>query len=89
MSEAYLPAPVRRNVRECAAGYCEYCLLAEVDAFFRHEADHIIAAKHGGVSTPDTLALTCMDCNRFKGSDIASQDTISVGLVPLIHSRTY
>lgn len=89
MSESSLPATIRRHVRERASGRCEYCLLAEADAFFPHETDHIVAIKHGGASTQDNLAYACFDCNRFKGSDIASRDTVSGELVPLFHPRTH
>jgi HNH endonuclease len=76
---------MRRQVRARAAGRCEYCLLADADTFFPHEADHIIAVKHGGVSTGENLAGACFDCNRFKGSDIASLDVVTQALVPLFH----
>ena len=77
MSESYVPAAVRRQVRERAGDCCEYCLLAAEDAFFPHEPDHILAVKHGGVGTLANLAWACFDCNRFKGSDIASCDVVS------------
>jgi len=63
-------------------------LLPEEQAFFPHEPDHIIATKHGGQSTIDNLALACFDCNRFKGSDIASIDPASGELTPLFNPRT-
>jgi hypothetical protein len=78
---------MRREVRERANSCCEYCLLAEDDAYFPHEADHIISIKHRGRSVPENLAWSCFDCNRFKGSDIASLDTISGELVPLFNPR--
>ncbi len=34
------------------------------------------------------LALACFDCNRFKGSDIASVDPITGELVALFNPRT-
>lgn len=89
MSETYLPATVRRQRRERAGGCCEYCLLAEEDAFFPHESDHIIATKHGGASILDNLAFACFDCNRFKGSDIASRDAVSGALVSLFNPRMH
>jgi hypothetical protein len=64
------------------------CLLPEDQAFFPHEPDHIIAAKHGGETTTENLALACFDCNRFKGSDIASLDPASRELTPLFNPRT-
>lgn len=75
-------------MRERAKGCCEYCLLPEEQAFFPHEPDHIIATKHGGESTANNLALACFDCNRFKGSDIASIDPTSGELTPLFNPRT-
>jgi hypothetical protein len=83
-----LPAALRRQVRERAGLRCEYCLLAEDDAFLPHEPDHVIAMKHGGVSDAANLALACFDCNRFKGSDIASLDPDNGGLTPLFNPRT-
>ena len=56
--------------------------------FFPREPDHIIAEKHGGATTAENLALSCFDCNRFKGSDIASLDPISGSLVPLFNPRS-
>ena len=47
MSPRYISPELRNQVRERADGCCEYCLLAEEDAFFPHEPDHIIAKKHG------------------------------------------
>ena len=88
MSPSRLPAALRRQVRERAGYRCEYCLLAEEDAHLPHEPDHIIAEKHGGASTLENLALACFDCNRFKGSNIASLDPKSGQLVPLFNPRT-
>jgi hypothetical protein len=62
-------------------------LLPEAQAFFPHEPDHIIATKHRGQSTIDNLALACFDCNRFKGSDIASIDPDSGALTQLFDPR--
>jgi len=87
VTEAYIPAAMRRAVRERANGGCEYCLLAEDDAYFLHEADHIVSVKHRGLSVLENLAWSCFDCNRFKGSDIASLDPISGDLVPLFNPR--
>jgi hypothetical protein len=87
VSPARISRALRREVRERATGCCEYCLLPEEQAFFPHEPDHIIATKHGGQSTARNLALACFDCNRFKGSDIASIDPVSGELTPLFNPR--
>ena len=88
MSPARISSALRKEVRERANGCCEYCLLPEEQAFFPHEPDHIVATKHGGQSSGDNLALACFDCNRFKGSDIASIDPPSGELTPLFNPRT-
>jgi hypothetical protein len=62
--------------------------LIEEHAFFPYEPDHIIAEKHGGETSAENLALACFDCNRFKGSDIASIDSVSGKLIPLFNPRT-
>ena len=88
MSVTYLPTALRQEIRQRARFRCEYCRLAEADAFLPHEADHIIAEKHGGLSIAKNLACSCFDCNRLKGSDIASVDPVTGKIVPLFHPRT-
>ena len=87
MSE-YIPAAIRRLVRERANQTCEYCLIHEVDALLPHEPDHIIAAKHRGETTETNLAWTCFTCNRSKSSDLGSIDIESNKLVRLFHPRS-
>jgi len=88
MTQTRISAALRREVRERAGERCEYCLLAESEAFFPHEPDHLIARKHGGETVSANLALACLDCNRFKGPNIASLDPITGELVPLFNPRT-
>ena len=66
---------------------CEYCLIQEEDVGFPHQVDHIISRKHGGRSSADNLALACVICNRYKGSDVASIDSNTGDLVRLFHPR--
>lgn len=88
MTRARISAALRREVRERARKRCEYCLLAELQASFPHEPDHLIALKHGGETSFANLVLACIDCNRFKGSDIASLDPLTSELVALFNPRT-
>ena len=88
MRRARISAALRREVRERAKERCEYCLLTESQAFGPHEPDHLIALKHGGVTSSANLVLACLDCNRFKGSDIASLDPLTGELVALFNPRT-
>lgn len=70
-----------------AGDRCEYCLIYEQDAGFPHQVDHIVSRKHGGSSTADNLALACIICNRYKGSDVASINPGSGQVVRLFHPR--
>lgn len=87
MSQTYVPAALRRLVRERARDRCEYCLIPESVAFAPHWIDHIVAEKHGGKTQPENLANSCILCNQCKGSDIASIDEVSGDVVALFHPR--
>ncbi len=82
-----IPDALRRLVSERANGRCEYCRISQEDSFIPHEVDHIISEKHRGATTEDNLCLSCLDCNRHKGSDIASIDPDTGQLTPLFHPR--
>jgi len=68
-----MSSPVSSETRAAVASranlVCEYCLIAEADAYFRHQVEHIISRKHGGSAELDNLALARVFCNRYKGSD--------------------
>lgn len=78
----------RRIVGRRANFVCEYCLMAEQDAYFRFQVEHIISRKHGGSSELENLAYACVFCNRYKGSDIASLKPGTNELVRLYNPRT-
>jgi 5-methylcytosine-specific restriction endonuclease McrA len=84
---AYIPIELRQEVIDRAGNCCEYCLISSSDSFFVHEIDHIIATKHRGETWTTNLCLSCFDCNRYKGSDVASYDIETNELVPLFHPR--
>jgi hypothetical protein len=88
MTRLSISAELRSVVRERARGCCEYCRLPDLAAFFPHEPDHIIAAQHGGQTVLENLAFACIQCNRFKGPNIASLDPETGRLVPLFNPRT-
>ncbi len=87
MSRTYIPAALRRQVYERARGCCEYCLIPNVATFTAHEIDHIIAEKHGGSTESENLALSCAECNKYKGSDVASINPENGAIVALYHPR--
>jgi hypothetical protein len=78
---------LRAEVRSRAKRRCEYCLIPEGLTLVPHEIDHIIAAKHGGGSSTDNLALCCTLCNKYKGADLASIDPETGGLERLFNPR--
>ncbi|MEK6262172.1 MAG: HNH endonuclease signature motif containing protein [Planctomycetota bacterium] len=83
----YISVALRQAIRERAGFLCEYCLLPEAEAFFPFEPDHVIALKHGGQTDSMNLACSCLECNRLKGSDIASVDSETGLIVRLFHPR--
>jgi hypothetical protein len=87
MSE-YMPAKLRRLIRERAGHRCEYCLFLDEGAFLPHEPDHIIAAKHPGETNGANLAWTCFICNRGKGGNLATVDETTGDIVRLFHPRS-
>lgn len=82
-----IPATLRAAVVERAGERCEYCHKPQI-SFYPHEVDHVVAVKHGGETTLDNLAFACFQCNRYKGSDLASIDPQSGAITPLFNPRT-
>jgi hypothetical protein len=87
MSQTYIPIELRRLVRERARGCCEYCLFPEAYSLAVHELDHVVGEKHGGASIADNLALACILCNKYKGSDLTSVDPETNAIEPLYNPR--
>lgn len=80
-------AEVRRIVIQRAGGRCEYCRIHQEDAASRHQVDHVLAEKHGGLTMPENLALSCLPCNRRKSSDIGAIDPETGQFVRLFDPR--
>jgi hypothetical protein len=78
---------LRQLVIERAQGRCEYCLIHQDFSIYTHEIDHIIAVKHGGQTLSENLALSCLPCNRHKGSDFATLDPSNGEIIRLFHPR--
>lgn len=87
MTSDYISAELRKLVIQRASKRCEYCLIHQDFSIYTHEVDHIIAVKHGGETTADNLALSCLSCNRHKGSDFATIDQVTKEIVPLFNPR--
>lgn len=83
----YIPESLRRQVREHTRGNCAYCLINERYMLKMPDVDHIRAEKHGGMTMPDNLCLSCFECNRQKGSDLSSVDPVTDEVISLFHPR--
>ncbi len=83
----YISDSLRQQVITRANHRCEYCLIHQEDSLYVHEVDHIIAEKHRGETVSDNLCLACLDCNRHKGSDVASFDPETEAVTLLFNPR--
>lgn len=83
-----VPRVLRQLVFDRAKGHCEYCLIHQDAVVHPHEPDHIVPRQHGGRSTEDNLALSCLRCNRYKGPNIGSFDPETNELTPFYNPRT-
>ena len=83
----YISVPNRQFVSDRASGKCEYCLIHQDFSIYSHEIDHAVAIKHGGSSNTDNLVLSCLHCNRYKGSDLTSIDPITKEITSLFNPR--
>ena len=89
MPSIYIPAALRRRVRQRAQERCEYCLLHQDDVAFSHHIDHILPRKHGGHTVSSNLAFACLECNRWKGSDLSAIDSVTGVITPLFNPRAH
>jgi HNH endonuclease len=56
-----MDASLARDVRERAGHMCEYCRMPESNyPTVPFPIDHIVARQHGGTTTLDNLALSCL-----------------------------
>lgn len=83
----YIAVALRQSVSYRAQGKCEYCRIHQDFSIYTHEVDHAVALKHGGETIPENLVLSCLSCNRHKGSDLTSIDPITGEITPLFNPR--
>jgi hypothetical protein len=88
MTSAKISAELRQLVSQRAQGRCEYCLLHEDFSIYSHEVDHVIAQKHDGLTTAENLALSCLSCNRHKGTDLTTFDPATGEIATLFTPRS-
>jgi HNH endonuclease len=76
-------------VRRRAQNVCEYCRMPQEYDDLPFQIDHIIARKHGGLTTARNLALACFLCNNHKGPNIAGRDPRTGRIIRLFHPRQH
>jgi hypothetical protein len=52
------------------------------------QIDHVRPIKHGGPTSLDNLALSCLTCNARKGPNLSGIDRQTNAVVPLFDPRT-
>ena len=78
----------RNLVRRRAGNRCEYCgLRQDQSPLASLQIEHIRPKKHGGSDDQSNLALACIDCNLYKGSDIAGYDPATGSLTEFFNPR--
>jgi 5-methylcytosine-specific restriction endonuclease McrA len=63
----------RQLVWDRAAHRCEHCHLPQTGHEERFSIDHVRPRKHGGDDSVENLALSCLRCNLFKGTDFRGE----------------
>ena len=66
---------------------CEYCRIGLGEQSFEFHIDHIIAKSHGGDDGDENLCLACLECNSFKGVNVAAIDPETGKPSKLYHPR--
>ena len=84
---SYISDKLRLSVHQRADEKCEYCLIHQTFSIYSHEIDHAVAIKHRGKTTFENLVLACLPCNRHKGTDLTSIDTVTGEITPLFNPR--
>jgi 5-methylcytosine-specific restriction endonuclease McrA len=63
-----VPAELRRQVIDRAAGRCEYCRLSQENQEATFHVDHVVPASAHGPTDMGNLALACVSCSLRKGA---------------------
>lgn len=84
-----MDAALRQFVTRRAGDRCEYCRLPQAGHDQRFSVDHVVARKHGGNDGADNLALCCLRCNLYKGSNLSGIDPWDGSVVTLFSPRQH
>ena len=84
---AYVPAELRRKVRERFGSCCAYCRTAESLTVAIYEIEHITPRSAGGETVFENLCLACPTCNRYKSDRTAAIDPATQQEAALFHPQ--
>ncbi|MBC8457785.1 MAG: HNH endonuclease [Deltaproteobacteria bacterium] len=87
MSSERVSAVLRRQVRERAFGFCEYCYCPAHFTNASFHCEHIQPRDAGGLTTLDNLAWSCPWCNAHKYTKTHACDPQTGRRVPLFNPR--
>jgi hypothetical protein len=83
----YIPAYLRRQLREQFNDCCAYCYTAEYLTVAIFEVEHIVPVVAGGETVLSNLCYSCPACNRYKAARLMVIDPHSNSIVPLFHPQ--
>ncbi|MFH1924635.1 MAG: HNH endonuclease signature motif containing protein [Planctomycetota bacterium] len=78
---------IRRQVRQRAAGRCEYCRMHQALQGATFHVEHVVPRSQGGASNLENLAWACPGCNLCKSNRVEVPDPETGQLVPLFNPR--
>jgi hypothetical protein len=87
VTATYIPADLRRRVRQQAGDRCGYCRSPQYLVLGPLEIEHLIPLSAGGTSVEENLWLSCRMCNCFKAGQTDGLDPASQQRVPLFDPR--
>ncbi|MBE2199910.1 MAG: HNH endonuclease [Anaerolinea sp.] len=83
----YIPASLKRQVREQYANCCAYCHTNEELTVAIFEVEHIVPLTAGGETALDNLCLSCPTCNWYKVSRLTAVDPQTNTTAPLYNPQ--
>ncbi len=80
---------IKEQVRERAAGRCEYCQLPDAHVLTSFQIEHVVAKQHRSGDELSNLAYACLRCNLHKGPNLAGIDPKTRKLTRLFNPRRH
>lgn len=74
-----------QQVRDRAAGRCEYCRMHQSIQGATFHIEHVIPRSIGGADDLNNLVLACPSCNLHKSNRVGASDPKTGEVVPLFH----